>query len=89
MRLNALRRCADLGPKHFKIVERQFIIKCGLSETQQKVKKGFVDNLLMKWLGVYNGNFIEFLRSVKLDADENDITNTEEISKDVLKLFLV
>lgn len=84
----ALRRCADIGPKSFKIVERQHVLRCGVNEENKKVKNVFVDNLLVKWLSAYNHNYIEFLKAVKLDADENDIITTEKISKDIMKVIL-
>lgn len=88
VRSMALRRCADIGPKSFKIVERQHVLKCGLAENNMKVKSVFVDNLLVKWLNAYNRNFLELLKALKLDADENDVITTERISKDVLNLML-
>lgn len=88
VRIMALRRCADIGPKSFKIVERQQVLKCGLSEDHKKVKDVFMDNLLIKWLNAYNRNFVEFLKALKLDADENDVIMTEKISKDVMNLLL-
>lgn len=84
----ALRRCADIGPKSFKIVERHHVLKCGLSEDNKKVKQVFTENLLVKWLNAYNRNVVEFLKVLKLDADENDVITTEEICKDVMNLIL-
>lgn len=84
----ALRRCADIGPKSFKIVERQHVLKCGLGEENKKVKNVFVENLLVKWLNAYNQNYLEFLKGLKLDADENDFVTTEKISKDIINLIL-
>lgn len=84
----ALRRCADIGPKSFKIVERHHVLKCGLSEDNKKVKQVFTENLLVKWLNAYNRNVVEFLKVLKLDADENDVITTEEICKDIMNLIL-
>ncbi|XP_056629593.1 condensin complex subunit 3-like isoform X2 [Diorhabda sublineata] len=87
VRITAFRRCADLGPRLFKIFERQHILMCGLSESVPKVRNVFIENLLPKWLNTYENNYITFLNALKLDADENDIVNTEKITKDVLNLL--
>ncbi|CAG9817626.1 unnamed protein product [Phaedon cochleariae] len=88
VRIIAFRRCADLGPKYFKIVERQHILKCGLCENHPKAKKVFMENLLVKWLNAYGENYVEFLKALKLDGDESDIANTQEISKRIMTVLL-
>ncbi|CAH1100124.1 unnamed protein product [Psylliodes chrysocephalus] len=88
VRMSAFRRCADIGPKSIKIIERQHILECGLAESNPKVKNVFIENLLPKWLQVYENDYINFLKGLKMDACESDITNTENITKDVINLLL-
>ncbi|XP_072382849.1 condensin complex subunit 3-like isoform X2 [Diabrotica undecimpunctata] len=88
VRIAAVRKCADLSPKSFKILERQHILTCGITEDNPKVKNVFIENLLPKWLNTYQNNYILFLNALKLDADENDISNTEKITKDLFELWL-
>ncbi|KAJ8975351.1 hypothetical protein NQ317_000279 [Molorchus minor] len=87
VRIAAYKRCSDIGPMLFKIIARQQILKCGFNETNKSAKNVFMENLLPKWLTAYNGNFLSLLAGIKLDADENDILNTEEISKQVMEAF--
>lgn len=87
VRIMAFRRCADIGPKSFKIVERQHILRCGLNEKNSKVHGVFINNLLVKWLRAYDQNCIDFIKALKLDADEKDIISTEKISKDIMNLI--
>uniref|UniRef100_A0A6P7FVC2 Uncharacterized protein LOC114334577 n=1 Tax=Diabrotica virgifera virgifera TaxID=50390 RepID=A0A6P7FVC2_DIAVI len=88
VRIAAIRKCADLSPKSFKILERQHILTCGITENIPKVKNVFIENLLPKWLNAYQNNYILFLNALKLDADENDISNTEKLTKDLFELWL-
>ncbi|KAG5878423.1 hypothetical protein JTB14_002506 [Gonioctena quinquepunctata] len=87
VRLMVFRRCANLGPIYFKIVQRQFIIRCGVSENVPKIKKTFRNYLLSKWLDAFEDNYGVFLKALKLDADENDIVITEDVSRDVMNLL--
>lgn len=88
VRTIAFKRCADIGPKPLKIVERQQVLECGLKEQIKHVKNVFVENLLVKWLNAYEQNYIDFLKAIKLDADENDVSTSERVSKDIMKLIL-
>ncbi|CAH1964911.1 unnamed protein product [Acanthoscelides obtectus] len=87
VRLQAFKRVADMGPKMFKIYERQDILTSGLNETNEKVKKSFQENLLIKWLNAYEGDFIKFLDSIKIDADEMDMLKTQHISKRLMDIY--
>ncbi|KAG5897975.1 hypothetical protein JTB14_013549 [Gonioctena quinquepunctata] len=62
-------------------------MRCGLIETLPKIKKKFRDNLLCKLLDAYEDNYGVFLKALKLDADENDIVITEDISREVMNLL--
>lgn len=83
----AYSRCADIGPRLFKIITRQQILQCGFKDDNKQVRTIFLENLLPKWLIAYNNNFLDFLSGLKLDADEDDIINTQEVSKQVMEVF--
>nr|CAH7752692.1 unnamed protein product [Callosobruchus chinensis] len=87
VRLQAFKRCADMGPKLFKIYERQDILMCGLNETHEKVRKSFQEDLLIKWLNAYEGDFIKLLNSIKIDAEETDMLKTQHISKSIMDIY--
>lgn len=87
VRMMAVKKCADLGPKCFKIFERQNILKSILSEDHKRVKNVGKNYLLVKWYNEYQNSLIDFLNAIKLDADEYDNILTEKISKDVIKLM--
>ncbi|XP_023312044.1 condensin complex subunit 3 isoform X1 [Anoplophora glabripennis] len=87
VRVAAYSRCADIGPRLFKIITRQQILQCGFNDDSEQVRTVFLEKLFPKWLSAYNDNFLEFLRSLKLDADENDIINTQKISEKVMEVF--
>lgn len=89
VRIAAFQRCADIGPKSFKIVERQSILSSGFSESNKQVRKVFIGNLLPKWLTYYNGNYLQFLSALKLDADEHDIEVTASLSRQVMEVFFL
>ncbi|CAH1133406.1 unnamed protein product [Ceutorhynchus assimilis] len=89
VRRAAFSRMADIDPtRHLRITQRQYILKSGILETNQCTKKLFSELLLAKWLTAYNGNYIEFLKGIKLDADENDIRDTEKLSGQIMEFFL-
>lgn len=87
VRMAAYLRCAAIGPRLFKIVSRQQILHCGFKDDNKEVRKVFLEILFPKWLSAYNDNFLHFLSGLKLDADESDIMNTEEITKKVTEFF--
>ncbi|KAJ8943244.1 hypothetical protein NQ318_009935, partial [Aromia moschata] len=73
VRIAAYEKCADIGPAPFKIFMRQKILENGFHEGNKRVK-----NILMETL---------LPNALRLDADENDILNSEEISKQVMEAF--
>ncbi|VEN41603.1 unnamed protein product [Callosobruchus maculatus] len=87
VRLQAFKRCADMGPKLFKICDRQDILMCGLNETEMRVRKLFQEELLIKWLNAYEGDFIKLLNSIKIDAEETDMLKTQHIGRSIMDVY--
>ncbi|CAG0921364.1 unnamed protein product [Notodromas monacha] len=60
-------------------VNRQIILKRGLSDIEQRVRSGFSKRVLKKWIAEDKG-ILNFLR-------ENDVTSCPEIMRDALKAY--
>ncbi|KAH1015852.1 hypothetical protein HUJ04_007173 [Dendroctonus ponderosae] len=56
-------------------------------ETNPIVKKMFLERLLPSWLSNFNGSYLGVLKSIKLDGEENDISNTEDLSTKIMEVF--
>ncbi|XP_060522130.1 condensin complex subunit 3 isoform X2 [Cylas formicarius] len=80
VRVEAFKRFMTLEPKHFKIVDRQLILRKGFSETSKLVRKVVIDGLIPKWISDLKGDYVAFLKAIKLDADEVDILVSEDLS---------
>ncbi|XP_066145569.1 condensin complex subunit 3-like isoform X2 [Euwallacea fornicatus] len=88
VRFAAFSHLADIGIRRLKIAHRRFILKSGFSETNSHVKKAFLEYLIPKWLTQLNKSYLKFLEVIKFDADESDIETTEELSNQVMNVFL-
>ncbi|KAK5640968.1 hypothetical protein RI129_009515 [Pyrocoelia pectoralis] len=87
VRLAAFRKCSLVGPKMITIANRQLVINSGFTEDNESVKKFFLEDTLPKWLSVYKDDYLLLLKGLKLDAYEEDLKQTEIISKKVLEVF--
>lgn len=83
----AFLKCAQMGPKLIRIIDRRAILLQGFVEEVEKVKNIFEKHFLPKWLHFYNGNFIEFIKSINLDADENDMQQTAYLSEKIMQVL--
>ncbi|XP_066258373.1 condensin complex subunit 3-like isoform X2 [Euwallacea similis] len=88
VRFAAFSHLADIGIRRLKIAHRRFILKSGFSETNSYVKKSFLEYLIPKWLTQLNKSYLKFLEVIKFDADESDIETTEELSNQIMNVFL-
>lgn len=88
VRSMAFRKCADVGPFAFKIVEKHKILKRGFQEHVPYVKNVFKNYLIPKWLTTFDGNYLNFVKSLKLNADESDMEQFKFISTHLIKEFL-
>ncbi|KAF5285559.1 hypothetical protein FQR65_LT13193 [Abscondita terminalis] len=87
VRLSAYKKCSLIGPKLITIANRRLIINSGFTEEHVAVRKVFLEDTLPKWLNIYNGDFVQLLKALKYDAYEEDLAETELISKKVLLVF--
>lgn len=80
-------RLSKFSPRLLSIVYRQSIIMSGLLESNVAVKRTFQQVLLPRWLEIYNSNILQFMLALKLDANEEDIVQTEEIYEKLLPII--
>ncbi|KAL3272671.1 hypothetical protein HHI36_014135 [Cryptolaemus montrouzieri] len=89
VRQAAYTKWADINPRLFlKIVDRNFILTCAFSDSNKKIQNILNEKLLPKWLISYGGNHLDLLKALKLDADENDLKNFENLCVQVMNVFL-
>ncbi|XP_076275206.1 condensin complex subunit 3-like isoform X1 [Rhynchophorus ferrugineus] len=87
VRYAAFVHCGDLGLTHFRIIQRQHILRSGFNENNRIVKKVFLTHLIPKWLSSVNGEYMTFFNAIRLDSDETDISDTRELTKNLIELF--
>lgn len=80
-------RLSKLSPKNLSIVNRQSIIMSGLLDNNDMVRGKFQELLLCKWLNIYESNVINFMCALKLDANEEDIKQTDQIYERLLPII--
>ncbi|KAJ8947573.1 hypothetical protein NQ318_010085 [Aromia moschata] len=69
------------------ISEKRCLILAGFLDKSEKVKS-FVSTFVIKsWLEHYQNNILEFLKSIRLDADEKDIEITLDLYEHILGAF--
>lgn len=62
-----------------KIEQRQYLISCGLNDLHKKVVNHVRSVLISNWLSNCDGNYLDFVNALRLDADEKDWSRTEEM----------
>ncbi|XP_018322189.1 condensin complex subunit 3 [Agrilus planipennis] len=87
VRVASYERCLIIEPKYMKIEQRQTVIHSGFKEDNKRVKNSFLNKLLPKWLSCYNGDYLQLLKAVKLDAYETDFEMTEFLNTNLLEVF--
>lgn len=87
VRVEAFKKCAEIGPKMFRIVDRQFVLISGFNETNKQARNMFEEYLLPKWITSYNGDFLDFFKAFKLDADWKDIQRMDETSRKLIQVL--
>lgn len=59
--------------KSYKIADRIAILSAGLNDRSDIVRKAVTNLLLSNWIGVYDFDYAEFIRAVKLDSNEKEL----------------
>lgn len=80
-------KLSKVSPKFLSIAYRQSVLTSGLIDLSPNVKRTFEQVLLPKWLQVYDSNILQFMLALKLDANEEDYKQTEQIYERVLPII--
>ncbi|KAL7051709.1 hypothetical protein ACKWTF_004579 [Chironomus riparius] len=67
--------------RSYKIVDRIAILNAGLNDRSDLVRKAVTNVLLSNWIGVYEFDYAEFIRAIKLDSTEKDLTKFRTLAE--------
>lgn len=65
---------ASFSVKTYKISDRIAILEAGMHDRSEIVKKVVINMLLPNWIGVYDYDYAEFIRAIKLDSNEKELS---------------
>lgn len=72
---------ASFSVKMYKIADRITILSTGLNDRSDSVKKAVSNILLYNWVGVYDYDYAELIRAVKLDSCEKDLVKFRKLAE--------
>lgn len=75
---------ASFSVKSYKIADRIKILKAGLYDRSEMVKKTVVNLLLPNWVAAYDYNYIDFIKAFKIDTCESDLLDFRSLTHDTL-----
>lgn len=75
---------ASFSVKSYRIADRIAILSTGLNDRSEMVKKAVTNILLANWVGVYDFDYAELIRAVKLDSSEKDLVKFRELAEQTL-----
>lgn len=75
---------ASFSVKSYKIADRIAILSTGLNDRSEVVKKAVTNILLSNWIGVYDFDYAELIRAVKLDSTEKNIVQFRALAEQTL-----
>ena len=67
--------------RSYKIVDRIAILNAGLNDRSELVRKAVTNVLLSNWIGVYEFDYAEFIRAIKLDSTEKDLVKFRTLAE--------
>ncbi|KAG5666078.1 putative Condensin complex subunit 3, partial [Polypedilum vanderplanki] len=70
--------------KSYKIADRIAILSAGLNDRSEIVKKAVTNLLLSNWIGVYDHDYAEFIRAIKLDSSEKELIKFRSLAETAL-----
>jgi condensin complex subunit 3 len=73
VRRHTYQQMASYSVKSYKIADRINILNAGLNDRSDLVKKSVNNLLLSNWIGVYDYDYAEFIRAIKLDSNEQEL----------------
>lgn len=88
VRREAFHFIASYSSKSFKIKQRIQIIKNGLNDRSDHVKKCVAEILLPKWLVHFDRSYFALIKAITLDATVADIKQSVEVAEMILTVFL-
>jgi condensin complex subunit 3 len=75
---------ASFSVKTYKIADRIAILKTGLNDRSESVRKSVTNILLSNWIGVYDYDYVEVIKAIKLDSNEKDLVQFRKLAEQVL-----
>lgn len=79
---------ASFPVKSYKIIDRIKIMKAGLYDRSDVVKKTVNNLLLPNWIAAYENDYAEFIRAFRLDACDDDLVKFRNLAQDALTTIL-
>lgn len=70
--------------KSYKIIDRINIMTAGLYDRSEIVKKVVHNVLLPNWLASYENDFVEYIKAIKLDASDTELSKFRTLAQDAL-----
>lgn len=87
VRTAAFRKCTLISPEYMKIANRQLVLKCGFSERNVIAKRTFTEQVIPRWLSIFENDIILFFKKLNLDADEEDLKETFNVYKSLIEVL--
>lgn len=75
---------ASFPVKSYKIADRIKILRAGLYDRSEMVKKTVLNLLLPNWVAAYDHNYTDFVKAFKLDGSESDLLEFRNLTHDAI-----
>lgn len=72
---------ASYPVRSYKIADRINILHTGLNDRSELVRKAVSSVLLSNWIGVYEFDYAEFIRAIKLDSTEKELEKFKSLAE--------
>jgi condensin complex subunit 3 len=73
----------------YKIADRIAILDAGMNDRSEMVKKVVTNMLLPSWISIYNYDYVELVRAIKLDSSQDELnlfkTRAEKALTEIFK----
>lgn len=88
VRRHTYMQMASFAVKSYKIADRIKIMRAGLYDRSDFVKKAVNNMLLPNWVAAYDHNYADFIRAFKMDASDEDLISFRDLAQDALTVIL-
>lgn len=75
---------ASFPVKSYKIADRSQFLNAGLYDRSDMVKKAVNNILLPNWIAAYDNNYVEFIKAIKIDSNDKELTKFRSLAQDAL-----